>query len=53
MRLSPRLPADPRDYPAFEDERIDVVLYSTRLDSQPRSIHRAALEQGVELGAAS
>lgn len=48
-----RLLADLHDDPAFEDERIDVVLYSARLDSQPRPIHRAALEQGVELAAVS
>ena len=48
-----RLLADLHDDPAFEDERIDIVLYSTRLDPQPRPIHRAALEQGVEIGAGS
>ena len=35
---------------AFEDERIDVVLWSRRLDPEPRPIHRAA-EQGLELTA--
>ena len=34
---------------AFEDERIDVVLFSQKLDPEPRAIHRAALEHGVEL----
>ena len=34
-----------------EGERIDVVLYSNRLDPQPRTIHRVALEQGQEIGA--
>jgi hypothetical protein len=44
-----RLMADLHDMPDFEDERLDVVLYSTQLDTQPRSIHRVALSQGVEL----
>jgi predicted nucleotidyltransferase len=34
---------------AFEDERIDVVLFSQNLDPLPRAIHRAAMEHGVEL----
>jgi hypothetical protein len=28
------------------------VLYSARLDPEPRSIHRAAMEGGVEIGVA-
>jgi predicted nucleotidyltransferase len=35
--------------PAFEDEKLDVVLFSPALDPQPRPIHRVALAQGVEL----
>ena len=34
---------------AFEDERIDVVLFSLALDPQPRAIHREAMAHGVEL----
>lgn len=41
--------ADLHDSPDFEDERLDVVLYSTLLDPQPRPIHQAALTEGVEL----
>jgi hypothetical protein len=41
--------ADLHATPAFEDERLDVVLYSRALDPQPRPIHRAALAQGIEL----
>ncbi len=37
------------DTPAFEGERIDVVLRSTALDPQPRAIHSAALQEGIEL----
>lgn len=46
-----RLLTDLHDDPDFEGERIDVVLYSNRLDPQPRTIHRVALEQGQEIGA--
>ena len=46
-----RLLTDLHDDPDFDGERIDVVLYSTRLDPQPRPIHRVALEQGQEIGA--
>lgn len=35
--------------PAFEDERLDVVLYSPALDPQPRAIQRLALAHGIEL----
>ena len=35
--------------PAFEDEKLDVVLYAPALDPQPRPIHRVALVQGIEL----
>ncbi len=35
--------------PAFEGERVDVVLHSRALDPQPRPIHSAALAQGIEL----
>jgi hypothetical protein len=41
--------ADLHDTPDFEDERLDVVLYSTHLDPQPRPIHQVALSEGVEL----
>lgn len=34
---------------AFEDERIDVVLFSSALDPQPRAIHREVMAHGVEL----
>jgi predicted nucleotidyltransferase len=44
-----RLLADLHETADFEDERIDVVLYSPRLDPEPRSIHRVALAEGVEL----
>jgi predicted nucleotidyltransferase len=33
----------------FEGERIDLVLFSPRLDPEPRPVQRAAMEQGVEL----
>lgn len=36
---------------AFEDERIDVLLWSRRLDPEPSAIQRVALEQGLELTA--
>ena len=36
---------------AFEDERIDVLLWSRRLDPEPSTIQRVALEQGLELTA--
>jgi len=35
--------------PAFDGERVDVVLHSRALDPQPRPIHRAALAQGIEI----
>lgn len=35
--------------PAFDGERVDVVLHSLALDPQPRPIHRAALSQGIEI----
>lgn len=35
----------------FEDERIDVVLWSRLLDPVPRPIQRVALETGQELSA--
>ena len=35
--------------PSFEGEKVDVVLYATALDPQPRPIHRAALSSGIEL----
>ena len=41
--------ADLHATPAFEDERLDVVLYSPALDPRPRPIHRVALAQGIEL----
>ena len=41
--------ADLHATPAFEDERIDVVLFSPSLDPQPRAIHREAMAHGVEL----
>lgn len=36
---------------AFEDERIDVLLWSRRMDPVPSAIQRAAVEQGQELTA--
>lgn len=47
-----RLLADLHEDRDFEDERIDLVLYSARLDPEPRSIHRTAMERGVEIGVA-
>ena len=44
-----QLIADLHDTPDFEDERLDVVLYSNQLDPQPRAIHQVVLAQGVEL----
>lgn len=41
--------SDLRDSPEFEDERVDVVLFSSNLDPEPRPIHRVALAEGVEL----
>jgi uncharacterized protein len=41
--------ADLHGTPAFEDERLDVVLYAPALDAQPRAIHRVALAGGIEL----
>jgi hypothetical protein len=41
--------ADLHATPSFEGEKVDVVLYAPALDPQPRSIHRAALSQGIEL----
>ncbi len=35
--------------PEFDGERIDVVLFSPRLDPNPQPIQRVAMEQGVEL----
>lgn len=35
--------------PAFEGERVDVVLHSRALDPQARPIQRAALAHGIEL----
>jgi predicted nucleotidyltransferase len=43
------LMADLHDTPDFEGERLDVVLYSTQIDPQPRPIHQVALNEGVEL----
>ena len=44
-----KLMADLHDTPDFEDERLDVVLYSSHLDPQPQPIHEVALKEGVEL----
>lgn len=41
--------ADLHATPAFEDEKLDVVLYAPALDPQPRAIHRVALAEGIEL----
>lgn len=49
VRARLHLLADMHEDREFEDEKLDVVLYSPRLDLQPRPIHRAALERGVEL----
>ena len=35
--------------PAFDGERVDVVLHSRSLDPRPRPIHEVALAQGIEL----
>lgn len=35
--------------PAFEGEKIVVVLYAPALDPEPRPIHRVAWASGVEL----
>lgn len=35
--------------PEFDGERIDVLLFSPRLDPVPRPVQRVAMEQGVEL----
>lgn len=35
--------------PAFEDEKIDVVLYAPALHAQPSPIQRLALAEGQEL----
>lgn len=43
--------ADLHATPAFEDERIDVLLWSRPLDPEPSAIQRVALEQGRELTA--
>ena len=41
--------ADLHHTPEFDSERIDVVLFSPRLDAVARPVQRAAMEQGVEL----
>jgi hypothetical protein len=41
--------ADLHGTPEFDGERIDVVLFSPRLDATPRPVQRMAMEQGVEL----
>ncbi len=41
--------ADLHGTPAFEGERIDVVLHSLPLDPTGSAIHRVALSEGVEL----
>jgi hypothetical protein len=41
--------ADLHATPEFEGERIDLVLWSTTLDPEPKPIHRIALTQGLEL----
>ena len=41
--------ADLHATPWFEDEKIDVVLYSPALDPQPLPIHQSGLRQGIEL----
>ena len=41
--------ADLHGTPEFDGERIDVVLFSPRLDPVPRPIQRVAMAQGVEL----
>lgn len=33
----------------FDGERIDVVLFSPRLDPTPRAVQREAMDHGVEL----
>jgi len=49
VRAKLHLLADMHQDREFEDERLDVVLYSRRLDPEPRAIHREALERGLEL----
>jgi hypothetical protein len=41
--------ADLHATPAFEDERIDVVLGAPGLDPEPRPIQLAAMTHGLEL----
>jgi hypothetical protein len=41
--------ADLHATPEFEGERIDLVLWSTALDPEPKPIHQIALMQGLKI----